>query len=66
MRCWHNRGVAAEIKSEIKNLCKEENLLLYWEWYPYNEYEELLEAGQIPDESDDDEQEEDVEEADNF
>ena len=26
--------------------------MLYWEWYPYNEYQELMEAGLIPDESD--------------
>ena len=33
--------------------------MLYWEWYPYNEYEELMEAGLIPDESDEEEFEED-------
>ena len=38
---------------------KNENLQLYWDWYPYNEYEELLEAGQIP--MDNSEEEEDDE-----
>lgn len=57
MRCWHCKGVNIQDKTDIKSVIKDDNLLLYWEWYPYNEYEELLEAGLIPD--DDDEEEED-------
>ena len=55
MRCWHSKGVLSETREDIKNVIKDDNLSLYWEWYPYNEYEELMEAGLIPDESDEEE-----------
>ena len=55
MRCWHSKGVTSETREDIKNVIKDDNLSLYWEWYPYNEYEELMEAGLIPDESDEEE-----------
>ena len=46
----------------MKDTISDENLSLYWEWYPYNEYEELLDAGQIVlDDGDDEEEEEDLE-----
>jgi len=57
MRSWHNKGTTETDKNAIKSVIKEENLLLYWEWYPYNEYEELLDAGQIRLESDEEEYE---------
>ena len=47
LRCWHNKGVEEGLKIQIKDVIKDDNLVLYWEWYPYNEYEELLDAGQI-------------------
>jgi hypothetical protein len=47
LRCWHSKGVTMEDKTVIKDTVKEENLSLYWEWYPYNEYEELMESGHI-------------------
>ena len=57
MRCWHNKGVDPQLRTDIKNIVKDENLELYWEYYPYNEYQELLEAGLIPDDSDEEEEE---------
>ena len=56
MRCWHNKGVDSQIRTDIKNIVKDENLQLYWEYYPYSEYEELMDAGLIPDESDEEEE----------
>ena len=47
LRCWHCKGVPEEAKKKIRQTVSDENLQLYWEWYPYNEYEELLDAGQI-------------------
>ena len=47
LRCWHNKGVEEDVKFQVKEVVKDDNLMLYWEWYPYNEYEELLDAGQI-------------------
>ena len=54
MRCWHCKGVTEADKHAIKKVIKDENILLYWEWYPYSEYEELYEAGQIPDDEGED------------
>ena len=43
-------------KDEIKKTIKEENLSVYFEWYPYIEAEEaLLEAGYLNLESEDEE-----------
>ena len=63
LRCWHNKGTDEALKIQIKDVIKDDNLLLYWEWYPYNEYEELLDAGQITleDEYEDEEDEEEDE-----
>ena len=59
LRCWHCKGISSKEESEqITQTIKEENLQLYWEWYPYNEYEELLNAGQINLDDDDDEEDE--------
>ena len=55
MRCWHCKGVTHQDKMYIKSVIKDDNLLLYWEWYTYNEYEELLDAGLIPDEEEEEE-----------
>ena len=57
MRCWHCKGVSEEFKKQMKDTISDENLSLYWEWYPYNEYEELLDAGQIVLDDGDDEEE---------
>ena len=61
MRCWHCKGVSEDFKKQMKDTISDENLSLYWEWYPYNEYEELLDAGQIVLDDGDDEEEEDLE-----
>ena len=47
MRCWHCKGVPEETRKKIRQTVSDENLQLYWEYYPYNEYQELLDAGQI-------------------
>lgn len=54
LRCWHCKGVTEQDKLDIKACIRDDNLLLYWEWYPYIEYEELLEAGLIPSEDEED------------
>ena len=55
LRCWHCKGVTEDDKYRIRDVIKDNNLVLYWEWYPYSEYEELFEAGLIPEDDDDDE-----------
>ena len=47
LRCWHNKGVDEETKDQVQDVITDDNLILYWEYYAYNEYEELLDAGQI-------------------
>ena len=64
LRCWHNKGVEEGLKLQIKEVIKDDNLMLYWEWYGYNEYEELLDAGQITLEDDYEDEDEDEEEED--
>ncbi len=59
MRSWHCKGVTMEDKLAVKKVIQDENLMLYWEWFPYNEYEELLEAGLIPEDDDDEEADDD-------
>ena len=56
LRSWHNKGVQEDTKDSIRNVIKDENLNIYWEYYPYNEYEELLDAGLINFDDDDDEE----------
>ena len=45
LRIWHCKQIAKKDKEVIKSVIAEENLFLYFEWYPYIEAEEeLLEA----------------------
>ena len=59
LRCWHNKGVEEDTKDQVQHVITDDNLMLYWEYYPYNEYEELLDAGQITLENEYEEEEED-------
>lgn len=58
LRCWHNKGVEEDTKDQVQHVITDDNLMLYWEYYPYNEYEELLDAGQITLENEYEEEEE--------
>ena len=59
IQCWQCKQIYQNDKDEIKRTIKEENLSVYFEWYPYNEAEEaLLEAGYLNLESEDEESEE--------
>ena len=42
LRCWGCQGVSEEDRKEIKRVIKENNLTLYWEWYPYLEDQEIF------------------------
>ena len=56
IQCWQCKLITTKDKDEIKATIKDENLLVYFEWYPYNEEEEaLLEAGYLNIDSEDDE-----------
>ena len=59
IQCWQCKQIYQNDKDEIKRTIKEENLSVYFEWYPYNEAEEaLLEAGYLNLESEEEESEE--------
>lgn len=42
LRCWNCRGITSLDKDEIKSVVREENLCLYWEWYPYIEEDHVI------------------------
>jgi len=59
IQCWQCKLINPNEKDEIKRTIKEENLDVYFEWYPYIEEEEaLLEAGYLNLESDEEESDE--------
>ena len=59
IQCWQCKLINQSDKDEIKRTIKEENLSVYFEWYPYIEAEEaLLEAGYLNLESEDEESDE--------
>ena len=59
IQCWQCKQINQNGKDEIKRTIKEENLEVYFEWYPYIEEEEaLLEAGYLNLESDEEESDE--------
>ena len=59
IQCWQCKQINQNDKDEIKRTIKEENLEVYFEWYPYIEEEEaLLEAGYLNLESDEEESDE--------
>ena len=59
IQVWQCIQVNQNDKDEIKRTIKEENLDVYFEWYPYIEEEEaLLEAGYLNLESDEEESDE--------
>ena len=59
IQVWQCIQINQNDKDEIKRTIKEENLDVYFEWYPYIEEEEaLLEAGYLNLESDEEESDE--------
>ena len=56
LQCWQCKLTTPKDRDEIRATIKEENLSVYFEWYPYSEEEEaLLEAGYLNIDSEDDE-----------
>ena len=56
LQCWQCKLITPKDRDEIRATIKEENLSVYFEWYPYSEEEEaLLEAGYLNIDSEDDE-----------
>ena len=48
LHCWQCKQITMEDKKRIESVITDENLYLYFEWYPYIEVEEaLLEAGYL-------------------
>ena len=44
LRCWHCQGVPAKTRDEVKEIIREENLQVYWEWYAFIEDEDEIAA----------------------
>ena len=48
LHCWQCKQIILEDKKRIESVITDENLFLYFEWYPYIEFEEaLLEEGYL-------------------
>ena len=48
LHCWQCKQITLEDKKKIESVITDENLFLYFEWYPYIEFQEdLLEEGYL-------------------
>ena len=62
LRCWHCQGVPAKTRDEVKEIIREENLHVYWEWYAFIEDEDeiaaALAAAELAEQEEDDDDDE--------